>query len=77
MIETICDLLDLNIEAGLGRRLAEAEIKQDPQNPQLFYILSKNDVVETATLAHALSTLAREVRHLQLCFSPVRTWTAN
>lgn len=64
MVETICNLLDLNRNAGLGRRLAEVEIKQDSQNPNL-YILSKDDVVEASTLAYALSVLAKEILHLE------------
>jgi hypothetical protein len=69
----VCNLLDLNLTAGLGRRLADADIKQDVQNSNLFYIFPKDDVVEAATLAHALSIQAKEVRHLQLCFVPIRT----
>ncbi len=72
MVENICNLLDLDLKAGLGRRLAEVEIKQDPQNPNLFYILSKN-VVEAFTLAYALSVQAKEILHLEnVCFRAER-----
>lgn len=77
MVESICNLLGLNLAAGLGRRLAEAEIKQDAQNPNLFYILPKDNVVEGTALAHALSVRAREVLHLPICFSPIRTLASH
>jgi hypothetical protein len=69
--------LDLNLAAGLGRRLVEAEIKQDAMNPNLFYIFPKNDVVEGAALAHALSVRAKEILHLPVCFSPIRTLASH
>lgn len=59
MLEKICDLLNLSIEAGLGRRLAQAQVKQDAQNPNL-YIISQENVAETLMLAYALSVRAKE-----------------
>ncbi|MBN1995304.1 MAG: hypothetical protein JW953_21630 [Anaerolineae bacterium] len=65
MIEKICDLLNLDIKAGLGRRLLETEIRQDVKDPTLFYIHSKEDISEAFSLAHALSVLAEKVLNLE------------
>jgi hypothetical protein len=74
MTERICDLLNLSISAGLGRRLAAAEIKQDATESNLFHIRSNDSVVEASTLARALSVLAEEVLHLEgVHFRAVRT----
>ncbi len=59
--KTICNRLNLNIKAGLGRRLAEAEIKLDANNPYLFYIRVKGNAVEALRLAKALSIRAEKV----------------
>lgn len=75
MTERICKLLDLDLSAGLGRRLAETEIRQDPQNSNHFYIFPKDDVVEAATLAHALSVRATEVLRMKVHFTAIRTVT--
>ncbi len=63
MVERICNLLDLSLKAGLGRRLAEADLRQDARDPNLFYILYKDDGVEATSLAYALSVLAGENSH--------------
>lgn len=73
MTEQICNLLNLNLTAGLGRRLAETEIRQDSQNPNLFYIFPTTDVVEAATLANALSVRANAVLHKKVRFTAIRT----
>ncbi len=68
--EKICVLLKLNIKAGLGLRLAEAEVKQDATDPNLFYIRSK-DIVDALGLANALSILAEKIMHLNIRFRSV------
>ncbi|GIK43236.1 MAG: hypothetical protein BroJett011_70690 [Chloroflexota bacterium] len=72
MVEQICNLLNLNVNAGLGRRLAEVEIKQDIKNSNLFYILPKQDVVEATSLAHALSIQVEKLHLEDMRFKPVR-----
>ncbi len=73
MAESICNLLNLDLAAGLGRRLAQIKIMQDSQNPNLFYIFSTDDVVEAAALAHALSVRANKVLHVPVSFTSIRT----
>ncbi|MBE7551038.1 MAG: hypothetical protein HS126_08185 [Anaerolineales bacterium] len=75
MAETICKLLNLDINAGLGRRLAEVEVKQDIKNSNLFYILPKQDVVEATALAHALSIQVEKLHLENIRFEPVRLLT--
>jgi hypothetical protein len=69
IVESLCELLDLNINAGLGRRLTEAQIKQDTTDPNLFYIRSQ-DVAEAFMLAQALSVRAEKILHLNMRFRP-------
>jgi hypothetical protein len=71
MAEKICNLLKLDIKAGLGRRLAKIEVKQDAKDSKLFYIFPKDDVVEALMLAHALSVRAQEIL-LDVHFRPAR-----
>ena len=74
MAERIYDLLGLNRAAGLGRRLAEVEVKQDDKHPESFLIISADDVVEALSLAYALSVLAGEILHLKdVSFRAART----
>lgn len=75
MAEKFCNLLNLDINAGLGRRLAEAEIKPDAENTDLYYILSRENVVEAAALADALSVRAEKLHLRNVRFKPVRTLT--
>ena len=72
MTERVCDLLKLNVSAGLGRRLAAAGVKQDAKDPTVFIILAKADVVEALKLAETLSFLAKEMLHLNMHFRPER-----
>jgi hypothetical protein len=74
MAEKICNLLKLDTQAGLGRRLVASEIEPDPLNPDSYRILPKDDVVETSKLAYALSIWARDIVHLDhINFKPGRT----
>lgn len=61
MVEQICNLLNLNVNAGLGRRLIDVEINQDAQNPNLFNLFPKQTMVQMASLAVALSIRADEI----------------
>lgn len=73
MTEQICNLLNLDLTAGLGRRLAQQKITQDSLNPNLFYIIPTTDVVEAATLAYALSVRANTVLQKKVHFTAIRT----
>ncbi|HMQ53405.1 MAG TPA: hypothetical protein PKE64_28095 [Anaerolineae bacterium] len=74
MAEKLCALLGLNTVAGLGRRLLEAEIRQDSKNANLYYLRSKQHGTEAMTLAYALSLLAKTYQHHPIFFRPERSW---
>lgn len=57
MIEEICERLNLNKDAGLRKKLIEAEIRQDNENLDVFYICSK----QASILAQGLSARAEEM----------------
>jgi hypothetical protein len=70
LTQEVCTRLDFNPSAGLGRRLAEAMLQQDIENPELFYIYME-DVTQTFTLAYALTILAKDILQLKgLHFKP-------
>jgi len=64
----ICDLLKLNITAGLGWRLAQLDIRPDAKRSDLFFLIS-NDDIEASTLAYALSVRAEALQLRNLNFS--------
>lgn len=75
MLEKICNLLNLSVEAGLGRQLAQAQVKQDAQNPN-HYVIFKDNAAETLMLAYALSLQAKEVVHAtNISFQAIRIET--
>lgn len=74
MAENLCSLLGLNTTAGLGRRLIEAEVRQDTKNANLYYIRSKQHYIDAMTLAYALSLLAKTFKKEDLHFRAERSW---
>jgi hypothetical protein len=59
--QTICELLNLDINAGLGWRLSQATIEEDSSRDGTYYLASDN-VIEAITLAQALNILADKVQ---------------
>jgi hypothetical protein len=59
--KAICELLNLDINAGLGWRLSQATIEEDSSRDGTYYLAADN-VVETISLAQALNILADKVQ---------------
>lgn len=59
--KAICELLDLDINAGLGWRLCQATIEEDSARDGTYYLATDN-VIEAITLAQALNILADKVQ---------------
>jgi hypothetical protein len=71
MHRNIYELLKLNPHAGLGQRLAQAEINFDARDPNLLIIRHK-DVVETLALVQALTKQAEKLNITELRFKQAR-----
>jgi len=61
MYQELCAQLNLNIKAGVGRRLALANIIGDMSDPNTFYIASPK-VGEAQSLADVLSVWVKTVQ---------------
>lgn len=57
--KAICELLNLDINAGLGWRLSQAIIEEDLSRDGTYYLATDN-VIEAITLAQALNILAEK-----------------
>jgi hypothetical protein len=72
MVSELCNLLKLNIRAGIGRRLEAVKITLDITNPCIFYIDAGPEVVEALSLADVLSNQAKMVQLSQYKFKAQR-----
>lgn len=71
MIQILCQMLQLNIQAGIGRRLAAAIVTGDSTDPNTILIASSK-TGEAQSLADVLAIQAEKLQLSQFKFKAKR-----